>query len=390
MSDLTTRPRALRPVLVLGIVLIVIGLALPTVLRGTVVTYPGDAFQDTTVHATGTASLLIDPATLAPQAQPGRALPVDLQRRVHTLNTVDGTAIVEADDALGIDNLPPQHFVQRYTIDKTTARNVVSSSPAFAFTPPNIVDRSPAYTVSFPFNAGMGPYSVWVDEVGQSIPYTYVGAGSIDGLRVNRYRGVLADGPLQPAFLNQLASEGLAPTATFSQLRPQLIAAGVDVDQFINVALRQLDPPDQQAVTAALAMPIPLDYRLAIDSQLSVEPWTGTIVSQDHVDEAVSERPDFAGIGRIYAIITQDKYAAKHDVTAAAADLARLLGTPPTTKLITETYVQTAPSTADVAAKAGQWADRIVLLTVILPIVLGVVGLLMCLTAGWLLRRRRT
>jgi hypothetical protein len=306
---------------------------------------------------------------------------------VRTLDTVGGTAVVEADDALSIDNLPPQRFVHRYTIDEGSVRNVATSTPAFAFTPANQVDRSPAYSVAFPFSAGAGPYTVWNDEAGRPVTYTSVERTTVDGLGVTRYHGVLDDAPLPPGLVDQLAPEGLAATTTFNQLRPQLIAAGVDVDRFVNVALRQLDPPDQQAVNAVLAAPIPLRYGLTVDSQLLVEPWTGTIVSRDHVDETLSQRPDIAGIGRVYAIITQPKYAAKNDVTTAAADLARLLGTPPTTTLFRESYTQTAPSVAAVADAAGRWANRIIWLTIVLPIVVGVLGLLLCLAAVWRWRR---
>jgi hypothetical protein len=151
---------------------------------------------------------------------------------------------------------------------------------------------------------------------------------------------------------------------TFDPLKPQLAAAEVNVDQFVNVALRQLDQPDQQAVNALLAGPIPLTYQLSGDNRLLVEPRTGTIVALDRVDLTIAEHPDFSGIGRIYAVISQDKYAAKPAVAAAAADLAHLLGAPPTTTLLTESYSRTPASVAATAADAASWANRILLLTV--------------------------
>lgn len=382
------RRRRARALFVLGVALIVVAAALAILLRATVVTYPDDAFRDTTVQATGTATLLVDPATLLPVAAPGRTLPLDLQRRVHTVGTAGGTVIVEEDDALSIAGLPPQRFVQRFTVDGNTARNLATAQ-AYAYTPDNVVDRSPAYSVAFPFSAGTGTYPVWSDETGQPVTYTYVEKTTVDGLGVNRYHGVLDSTDLTPALLAQLTQDGLPSTMTFDQLKPQLAADGVNIDGFVNVALRQLEQPDQQAVNALLAAPVPLAYQLSADSQLLVEPRTGAIVSVDRVDKTITERPEFSGIGRIYAIITQDKYATKPAVTAAAADLARLIGAPPTTKLLTESYSQTPPSVTATAAAAKSWANRIILLTITVPIVVGVLGLLVIVAAWWTQGRER-
>ncbi len=382
------RRRRARALFVLGVALIVVAAALAILLRATVVTYPDDAFRDTTVQATGTATLLVDPATLLPVAAPGRTLPLDLQRRVHTVGTAGGTVIVEEDDALSIAGLPPQRFVQRFTVDGNTARNLATPQ-AYAYTPDNVVDRSPAYSVAFPFSAGTGTYPVWSDETGQPVTYTYVEKTTVDGLGVNRYHGVLDSTDLTPALLARLTQEGLPSTMTFDQLKPQLAADGVNIDGFVNVALRQLEQPDQQAVNALLAAPVPLAYQLSADSQLLVEPRTGAIVSGDRVDKTITERPEFSGIGRIYAIITQDKYATKPAVTAAAADLARLIGAPPTTKLLTESYSQTPPSVTATAAAAKSWANRIILLTITVPIVVGVLGLLVIVAAWWTQGRER-
>lgn len=390
MSEDTPRFRrqAARALFALGVVLIVVAIVLPTVLRTTAASYPDSAFRDTTIHATGTATLLVDPATLLPAAQPGRALPLDLQRRVHTIDTVGDTVVVQEDDTQAIANLAPQRFVQRYTVNNTTLQNVATPQ-AYAYTPGTPAYRAPAYSVAFPFSADTRPYPLWNNEVGQPVTYTYDGKTTVDGLGLNRYHGVLDNTDLQPALLTQLAPEGLPSTMTFDQLKPQLTANGVNIAQLVNVALRQLEQPDQQAVNTLLAAPIPLTYQLSADSQLLVEPWTGTIVSLDRIDETITERPDFAGIGRIYAIITQDKYATKPDVTAAAAELAQLFSAPPTTKLLAETYSQTPPSVATIADSANAWANRIILLTIVIPIVVGVIGLLLILAALWTQRRER-
>src|SRR5438874_2452249 len=128
-----TRARRRRILLALGVALVVVAILLAALLRATV-SYPGP-FRDTTVDAAGTATLLADPVTLAPLAQP-TPLPLHLQRRVHTVDTSGGTVVVEKDDALGIADLPPVRIEQRYTVDDTTLRNVPGPT-AFAYTPGN-------------------------------------------------------------------------------------------------------------------------------------------------------------------------------------------------------------------------------------------------------------
>ena len=82
---------------------------------------------------------------------------------------------------------------------------------------------------------------------------------------------------------------------TLDQLKPQLVAAGVDVDQLRNVALRQLDPADQAAVNTFIQGPVAVSYLLTSDVQLLVYPATGTIVSVRQVTQSLAMRPDIAG-----------------------------------------------------------------------------------------------
>jgi hypothetical protein len=385
----TRLPR--RGLLAVGIVLVVVAVLLAFVLPTTLMTYPGDGFRDTTVEATGTATLLVEPVTLAPAAQPAQGYPFKLQRRVHTLDAVDHTVVVEQDDAQSIANLPPLQFVQRYTIDDTTLRNVASSS-AYAYSPAAPVDRAPAYSVAFPFGAGAGPYAVWNDQVGQPIVYNQTGTASVNGRTLVRYRGVLDHADIQEALRTQLTAAGLPSTTTLKALTPYLAAAGVDVNNFAAVVKPQLTTDDQgfvdQLLTGLQKGPIPLAYELSADTQLLVEPHTGVIVSMDRVDETLSARPDVAGIGRLYAVLTQPTYASNPDVVAAATSFARLLAAPPKIKVIGESYAQTPSSVAALTSSAGRWADQIVALTIIVPIVVGILGLLLCLAALWRGRKR--
>lgn len=393
MSEAARTRLRRRGLLAVGIAVIAVAVLMAFVLRSTLMTYPGDGLRDTTVEATGTATLLVEPVTLAPAAQPAQGYPLKLQRRVHTLDTVDDTVVVERDDAQNIADLPPLQFVQRYTVDDTTLRNVATPSAAYAYSPSAPVDRAPAYSVAFPFGAGEGPYAVWNDEVGQPIVYNQTGTTTVDGRTLARYRGVLDHADIQQALLTRLTTAGLPSTTTLKALTPYLMAAGVDLNSFTTVVKPQLTIDDQGFVDQLLSglqkAPIPLAYELSADTQLLVEPRTGTIVSMDRVDETISARPDVTGLGRLYAILTQPTYATRPDVAAAATSLTQLLNAPPKIKMITESYAQTPPSVAALTASAGRWADQIVALTIVVPIVVGVLGLLLCVAAVWRGRRRR-
>jgi hypothetical protein len=388
MSEAARGPRTRRRrrvLLALGIALVVVAILLAVLLRATAVTYPGP-FRDTTVDATGTATLLADPVTLAPLAQP-TPLPLHLQRRVHTLDTLGGTVVVERDDAQSIAGLPPVRFVQRYTVDDTTLRNVPGPT-AFAYTPADAVDRASAYSVAFPFGAGAGPYAVWNDEVGQAVTFNRAGTAGVDGRTLVRYRGVVDAADLQPALTAQLVAAGLPSTTTYKDLAPRLAAAGVDVN-FLNTVTNELGAADKAAVTG-LESSIPLTYQLRSDVSLLVEPRTGTIVSLDHVDETVSARPDIPGIGRLYAILVKPGDPnTQADRTTAAAVLAKLLNAPPVLPVLATSYTQAPASVGALAAQAGRWADEILVLTIVVPIVIGVLGLVLCLVARLSARRGR-
>ena len=138
-------------------------------------------------------------------------------------------------------------------------------------------------------------------------------------------------------------------------------------------------------VNGIIKAPITISYLLTTDARLLAYPKTGTIVSLDHVAQALAMRPEITGIGRVLAIISQPKYAAKSAVTAAASDLAKLVAAPPTTTLFTTSYSQTTQSVADVAAFAKSRGDDIDTLTFTIPLVTGLVGLVLILVAAALL-----
>jgi hypothetical protein len=392
MTAVPTRARTHRRrrlawgLLALGLVLVVIAAVLATAVRAHLQTYPGDA-GDTTMQATGTASLLVDPATLVPVTSVARTFPLTITRRMHTVGTSDDTAVVQEDVQEAITNLASLRYVQRYTVNRSTTENVADPQ-AFAYVPGDVVDRSPAYSVSFPFDAGRTSVPLWDDRIGQAHPLHYAGAANVSGLAVNRYQGSFDATALQPQFVTELVAAGLPSSLTFPQLTRQLAARGFDLDQ-LRRAVTALNGDDQAAAGDLLSRPIPLTYQLAANMQLDVEPRTGTIVSVGQADETISQRPDFTGLGRLYAILTQPTEVGKRDVATAVDTLARLSDQRPMIPVLGMTYAQTSQSTATVAAAARRWSDRIVVWTVIVPSVLGGIGVLLAVGSVVLLSRSR-
>ena len=371
------RRRAALAILAAGVVLAVAGIVLPFILGAVFVSYPGGPV-DQSIRATGTYTLLVNPATLVPQS-PQRQ-PLSLERRLRTVETTGNTVIMQQDDSETIGPLPPLVFSQRYAIDQDSVRNVASPQ-AYAYAPGNTVDRSPAYSVNLPLGTGDGPYLLWDDATGQTYPLTAQGSVTRDGLQLLRFHGHLAGARVSPAFLTALAPLGLPATATLTDLTPQLTAAGVDVTQLLSGPLRQMDSTDQNVVKGIINAPITVGYLLTTDVTLLAYPKTGTIVSLDHVSQTLAMRPEIAGIGRVLAILSQAKYAAKPDVVAAAAQVAKLITAPPTTPLFTVSYAQTPQTVASVAAFAQSRGNDIDTLTVTIPLIVGLVGLVLILVA---------
>ena len=161
------RPRILIAV---GLVLVVAAVLVWAVARELVLRFP--AGFDLTEQATGSLTLQAEPATWAPQ--PGPTLPVDLRRRLHAVSASEGQVVVQEDDDVAVGQLPPLQLASRHVLDVGTAKGV-SSPQAFAYASGTVADRSGTYPVTFPFDAGTGPYPVWCDATGTPVAGASVG-----------------------------------------------------------------------------------------------------------------------------------------------------------------------------------------------------------------------
>ena len=82
----------------------------------------------------------------------------------------------------------------------------------------------------------------------------------------------------------------LPESLTLDELKPQLLAAGIDVDAVVTALTPVLTPEDAATLSEFAPQPIPIDYVLSFDGTAAVEPVTGVEVSVATV-ETVGARP---------------------------------------------------------------------------------------------------
>jgi hypothetical protein len=370
-----------------GVLFIVLGVVAAFVVPALAVKYPGGPLNKT-AHAQGTFTLYIDPATAGPLAAPQK-LSLDIKRNLHVIETDGNRAVVAENDVEQIGNLKPQDLQQRYVLDRKTLKDVADPR-AWAYTPSNKVDRSPAYSINLPFSAGNGPYQVWKNESGVSYSFTKKAKVREGGVTLFRYQGEMTGAPAQSYYIDQLASQGIPKSLTPAQAATQLKAQGADPALLETAVLPALAPADRTAALAILGQNVPLKYTIDVHTSFLVEPTTGAIVGLEQINQTLYATPDIQGIGRIQTILSKPQYAKNAAVQAAATVIGKLVRNPPRSRIFNITYAQLPASVNDLAAFAKSRADKITLAKVTLPSVIGGVGVLLAVVGlglGWFRRR---
>jgi hypothetical protein len=373
--------RPAKVLLSVGALLIVVGVVAAFVLPAVAVKYPGGSLNKT-AHATGSFTLYIDPATAAPLATPQKQ-PLDIKRNLHVTETSGNRAVVEENDVEQIGNLKEQDLQQRYVLDRKSLKDV-DDDRAWAYTAANKVDRSPAYAINLPFDAGKGPYQVWKNETASSYPFTKTGTTTVAGVKLSRYHGSMTGAPAQPYYIAQLASQGIPKELTPAQVAAQLKTLGADPALLEAAVFPALSAADRTAAAGLLAANVPLKYTIDVDTTFLVEPNTGAIVGLDRINQTLKATPDIQGIGRIQTILSKPEYAKNAVVQSAAGVIGKLVKTPPVIKIFNIDYSQVkdspyAGSEADLATFAKGRADQITLAKVTLPLSIGGAGVLLAL-----------
>ena len=354
------------------------------------VKYPTDL--DITTHYEGTFTVFVDPASAAPLADP-IDLPLSIDRHIRAVPEESGSSTVVVEEVIvqRAGELVDATQTNVYVMDRSTLENVADDR-AYAFTPDNVVDRSGSYRLNLPFHTSQEEtYAIYQNEFAGTYEMrsdTVTPTVEEHGLQLSNFVAAVQDAPLSPAYQEELNRLVPLPDAlTLDQLKPQLLAAGIDVDALTGALVPVLSVEDLSTLGAIAGEPVPLEYVLAFEGRAAVEPVTGAEVHVT-VNESVGAHPRLTNLDGLLDLLA--RYPEVPAATAAADALAQLAEAPATT-LFAYSYDQTPASVAEVADEAGSMREQVLLAERYVPGGLLVVAALV-LAGGFVvmvMRRRR-
>jgi hypothetical protein len=366
----------------LGVVGIAGSFAWKSVAEPRLVKYPTDV--DETPAYSGTVKIFLDPSTYAPLDPPIEA-PLTVSRHIEALGSESSDSLVVIAETIDLDAEGQfgGQLKSQYVMDRTEIYNV-KDDRAWAFTPDNVVDRSPAFRLAFPFDTPAVATLIYKNEVGTTYLANPLGEGEVGGLSVINFAAEQTTPlPVSPAYLAALnALNPLPSSLTLDQLKPILKGVGIDIDVLLPALLPNLTPEDTAALVDLAAKPIQLEYLFTFAGADSVEPSTGSIVEVRDVVETLYASPDPAVLDTLRQVL--GRYPAVPAAVDALAGLERLAASP--TKVFQNEFSQTPESVADVvntvkdAKSMKQLAQTTIPNSLLIGgIVLAVIGLLLVL-----------
>jgi hypothetical protein len=275
-----------------------------------------------------------------------------------------------------------------YVMDRSTLQNVADDR-AFAFDEANVVDRSGAYRLNLPFDTSRDEtYEIYKNEIDATYTMaadTETPTSDIEGLELSNFAASVDEVPLSDAYLAELNDVVTLPESlTLDELKPQLLAAGIDVDAVVTALTPVLTPEDAATLSEFASQPIPIDYVLSFDGTAAVEPVTGVEVSVATV-ETVGARPVLTSLPALQEVLSHYPDVPEAVAANAAADD---LATAPATPLFQYDYAQTPASVADIADEARSMRRQVLAAKVWLPLALAAAAVL-SLAVGALVFVRR-
>lgn len=356
----------------------------------TFVKYPTDL--DVSPQYEGTFTLFVDADTAAPLDEP-LVMPLSVDRRIRAVEEESGSSLVVVEETIvqRAGDLIDATQTNVYVMDRRSLENVADER-AYAFVPSNVVDRSPAFRLNLPFGTDPGgSYEIYQNEIDDTYrmqPATEDARAEVEGLTLDYFEAAVDEAPMTPAYFEELNRMVPMPSElTFDQLRPHLLAAGIDVDAVLDALLPVLSPEDLDTLLAATEEPIGLQYVVSFQGRAGVETTTGAEVDV-RAGEAVGARPDPASTEGLRTVLSN--YPDVPEAVGALESLDALLSGPPVA-LFEYEYAQTPESIAAVADEVRPMRQQILLATVWLPIGL-VAGAILLLAIGgvvWNRRRRQ-
>ena len=215
------------------------------------VKYPTDV--DESPEYEGTVKIFLDPKTYQP-LDPALEAPLHVVRHIKALGneSTDSKVVLSEKIDLTAEGQFTGELDAQYVMDRTTINNVPDDR-AWAFTPDNVVDRSPAFRLAFPFDTKAEPTLIYKNEIATTYMAQPAGEGEAAGLHVINFTGEQATPvPASPAYIAAISKFNPLPSElTLDQLKPVLKAKGLDVDALLPQLLPNLTPDDTNTLLGA-------------------------------------------------------------------------------------------------------------------------------------------
>jgi hypothetical protein len=352
----------------------------------TFVKYPTDV--DASPRYEGDFRAFVD-FSMVPLDQP-MEMPLTIDRHIEAIGNESGSSqvLVRETIAQKAGDLVDTTQTNEYVMDRSTLQNVADDR-AFAFDEGNVVDRAGAYRLNLPFDTSRDEtYEIYKNEIDATYMMaadTETPTSDIEGLELSNFTASVDEAPLSDAYLAELNDVVTLPESlTLDELKPQLLAAGIDVDAVVTALTPVLTPEDAATLSEFASQPIPIDYVLTFDGTAAVEPVTGVEVSVANV-ETVGARPMLTSLPALQEVLSHYPDVPEAVAASAAADD---LATAPATQLFQFDYAQTPASVADIADEARSMRRQVLAAKVWLPLALAA-GAVLSLAVGALVFLRR-
>jgi hypothetical protein len=354
----------------LGIALILAAILWWAIAVNALVKLPDDI--NSTSEYTGDMTFYVNPQTqqALPEGQEMK-LPLKVERTVSSVKDEynSSTGVLAEQETMSVQGFPDETYRFQYVLDRKTAENK-DDSRAWAWSSDNIVDRAPNYYPFLPMDASKDQsYSVWKNEINDSVNSEFVNEEEKDGATVYNFQGSFTGKEVAPAFVDVLSENlGLPKQISFQALSARLQAAGVDVNQLMTLLSQKLSPGDLQALTQLEQQPIAIDYLWDMDQEVSIEPKTGAPVDVYKDVESLSAAPDLSALTQIL-----NKY--QSDATLGPL-LQKLQSSDQPQKIFEYSYEQTDDSVKAAVDDAKNNSGKINVAKVYIPWALLIVGAL--------------
>lgn len=361
----------------LGILLILAAILWWAVAVNALVKLPDDVNVENKYE--GEVTYFVDPNTGEPLA-PGSELKLPLnieQDIVSDAGQYDSsTGVIKETIIVEVMGIAQDDVENSYVLDRKSMENKNDDQGrAYAFKTATFdgeeMKRDGSYYPQFPIDSSKdGTYSYWKNEVNEGVEAEFVEEVDKEGVTVYSYRLTFENKEVTEGYIEQM---GLPTQTTFEELKPTLLAAGVDMDGFLALASQVMSPDDLQALNAALQQSIPLDYYWTMDQELSIEPKTGTPVDLYKNLETLTTQFDANSLQEVSGILAE--YTADPILGPAIAQLSdlqtQLAGAQ---KIFEQNYVTTEETRKTAIDDSKDYAGQINLIKVYVPWALLIVG----------------